>query len=351
MSAAPLLFTEGEAPSAQIIPLRRPYTQVDNAAFDEAMAELSGAAWKCLCYLVRRTTGYRQEEVRVSLAQICSGRTNQDGVQYEKGTGLSRKAVTLALHELHVVGIITSDAATVSQTSVRTYRLMPQESWNFSPCNSTTRVKKTRVHDANKTRVQTTRDDATTRVKKTLDGVKTRVKTTPLVKKEDQRKEEKENGAASPAPPAPSPRHGAVSHSHEATGSTAPPGHLDAPSPPSSAPPPAPVTRRPVNPIWDALVAVLGYEPDAKAKSERSNWGGCVKQLKDLEATPTQIVARGTAWARRYPGATFTVNALVKHWSELGAEVARPSNGHKPPGPSGGRSFREVLADRQATMD
>jgi hypothetical protein len=105
-------------------------------------------------------------------------------------------------------------------------------------------------------------------------------------------------------------------------------GHHTPPRP-ISAPPPA----RSTNPIWDGLVTLLGYEP--QTKTERSNWGGCVKQLKDVGATPEQIATRGAAY-RDFYGAdvALTPNALVKHWAELGVprspKVMRPSSNGTP---------------------
>lgn len=108
-----------------------------------------------------------------------------------------------------------------------------------------------------------------------------------------------------------------------------------------------------INPEWDALVALMGYPPESKA--EKSKWGLCVKQLKELHATPADIARRGAAWAHLYSaGTTLTPTALVSHWGELGkaADVgptARASPARSGPRPQLepqiGRSFEAVLAE------
>lgn len=77
--------------------------------------------------------------------------------------------------------------------------------------------------------------------------------------------------------------------------------------------------------VWDALVELLGYEP--QASSERSLWGKRVKELKEAGATPQEISRRGQVWKRTYPNTTLTINVLPKWWGALGAT---PMNGHAP---------------------
>lgn len=183
-AAASLASLDGE--NAQGYPpiLLRRFTQFDNELLDLAMAKLSGSAWKCLCYLVRRTTGYHEENARIPLMEFCEGRTTRDGRQIDLGAGLSRKAVTLALAELHRVGMVTCNAAALSQTMVRCYSLQPSSEWHLdteTPTPTTpTRVKTTRVRSKTLTRVKTTRDETPTRVEITRDDTETRVIFTPL---------------------------------------------------------------------------------------------------------------------------------------------------------------------------
>lgn len=101
-------------------------------------------------------------------------------------------------------------------------------------------------------------------------------------------------------------------------------------SPPTPSQPP-----RPRDPIWDALVRVLDYEP--QGKSERSNWGRVVHSLKDAGATPEQIVQAAKRWRLLYPDARLTINVFDGHWGEL-AERNEHSNGHQPTDPDAARA-------------
>lgn len=90
--------------------------------------------------------------------------------------------------------------------------------------------------------------------------------------------------------------------------------------------PPTPAARPPkarsVNPLWDALVVALSYEPTTRPA--RSNWGKAVKDLTEAGATPDEIALRAgrivTRWGREY----LTINALVTHWSEPGIATDAP---------------------------
>ena len=113
-----------------------------------------------------------------------------------------------------------------------------------------------------------------------------------------------------------------------ATADAAPPSSADVTSteddrpaeqPPQEQPTPLPVKRaRQRDAIFDALVALMGYEP--QSKSERSGWGGCVKELKELAATPDEIALRGRRYGKKYGAERLTVYALVKHWGEFSQE-------------------------------
>lgn len=97
-----------------------------------------------------------------------------------------------------------------------------------------------------------------------------------------------------------------------------------------------PRTPRPRDPIWDALMAAVGCQPSTK--SERGAWNAAVKQLREVEASAGDVEARCAEYRRRWPGATLSPAALVKHWSALGV-----------PGPVSGddvvsRSWRTIAA-------
>jgi hypothetical protein len=87
--------------------IHRPtYTQIPDDYLDDVMAELSGAEWKVLCYIARRTFGFKRHSDQISLSQICSGIRRRDGSVLDKGTGLSRPSVIAGLKRLVALGII-----------------------------------------------------------------------------------------------------------------------------------------------------------------------------------------------------------------------------------------------------
>lgn len=82
------------------------YTQVPDAVFDQLMPVLSGAEFKVLLYIVRRTFGFKKLEDDISLQQIISGIKTKDGRVLDGGTGLSRDSVTKAIKSLEEKGVI-----------------------------------------------------------------------------------------------------------------------------------------------------------------------------------------------------------------------------------------------------
>lgn len=66
--------------------------------------------------------------------------------------------------------------------------------------------------------------------------------------------------------------------------------------------------------LWDALSARFG-EP--ATRTERSNRGKCLRELLEADFTPDELHGAARTWERKYPGATFTANALVVHLGEL----------------------------------
>lgn len=71
------------------------------------MAELSGAEFKVLLYIARRTYGFGKESDRISLSQISEGITKRDGTALDHGTGISRSSVKRALNTLESLGMVT----------------------------------------------------------------------------------------------------------------------------------------------------------------------------------------------------------------------------------------------------
>jgi len=76
------------------------YTPVPDEVFDRLLARLTGAETKVLLYIIRRTFGFKKGSDRISKSQLESGiiRTNGEVIDY--GTGLSRRAVRLAVQSL-----------------------------------------------------------------------------------------------------------------------------------------------------------------------------------------------------------------------------------------------------------
>ena len=91
-------FFEGvESPNGTIFP---------DVLIDRVMPHLSGAEFKVLAYIVRRTFGFKKESDSISLDQICNGITRRDGSVLDEGTGLARKTAVAAIQGLEGKGVI-----------------------------------------------------------------------------------------------------------------------------------------------------------------------------------------------------------------------------------------------------
>ena len=104
-----------ESASARVAPrpfpgFSRPnYTPVPDELFDELLVELSGAELKALLYIVRRTFGFKRESDTISLSQMLGGIRTRDGRILDRGVGLSKKTLLLALRTLEDRGIILTE--------------------------------------------------------------------------------------------------------------------------------------------------------------------------------------------------------------------------------------------------
>lgn len=88
------------------------------------------------------------------------------------------------------------------------------------------------------------------------------------------------------------------------------------------------------NPLFDALVTAFG---EASTPTRASFYGATVRELKQAEATPEQVIQARAEMARR--GWTNpTPKAMLEHWDDLLGSRAKP-----PPG--------ESRFDRQAEHD
>lgn len=96
-------------------------------------------------------------------------------------------------------------------------------------------------------------------------------------------------------------------------------------TPPSSqslaraVPKPGVVAR--ADPLWDAVAALCGKP---LTKSERSDFGETISQLRHAGATPEQIPDFGPWWWREYPEATLTHRCLRGHWGKYLTAPPRP---------------------------
>jgi phage replication O-like protein O len=79
---------------------------VPDELFDELLADLSGAELKVLLYIIRRTFGFKKGSDRISKAQLEKGIQRADGTILDRGTGLSRRAIRLAVDSLIDQGIL-----------------------------------------------------------------------------------------------------------------------------------------------------------------------------------------------------------------------------------------------------
>ena len=85
------------------------YTPVPDELFDEQLAELSGAELKVLLYIIRRTFGFKRESDNISLSQMLHGLRARDGRVLDRGVGLSKKTLLLAIKSLEEQNIILTE--------------------------------------------------------------------------------------------------------------------------------------------------------------------------------------------------------------------------------------------------
>lgn len=89
---------------------------------------------------------------------------------------------------------------------------------------------------------------------------------------------------------------------------------------------PAPQRERPRDEIWDAVVAEVGAPA---TKSEHSDFGKTVSELKSVAATPEQIAAFPRWWSRAHPDAPLTHRCYRHHFGRFrnGSTAGRPPPG------------------------
>lgn len=109
------------------------YTMVPDDLFDVLAPELSGAELRVLLYIIRRTFGFKKVSDSISFSQLVDGIKTRSGQQLDRGTGLSRASVAVAVKGLADKGIVL---ATKNQSQERgneptTYSLnFRQDPWS-----------------------------------------------------------------------------------------------------------------------------------------------------------------------------------------------------------------------------
>ncbi len=83
-------------------------TLFPDVLLDHVMAHLTGAEFKVLAYIVRRTVGFKRMSDTISLDQICSGVRGREDVVIDAGTGLSKKTAIAALKGLQDKGVVVA---------------------------------------------------------------------------------------------------------------------------------------------------------------------------------------------------------------------------------------------------
>jgi phage replication O-like protein O len=82
------------------------YTQVPDELFDQLLAILTGAELKVLLYVMRRTFGFKKGSDVISKSQLENGIQKRNGEILDSGTGLSRRAIRLAIDSLVEMNIL-----------------------------------------------------------------------------------------------------------------------------------------------------------------------------------------------------------------------------------------------------
>ncbi len=71
------------------------------------------------------------------------------------------------------------------------------------------------------------------------------------------------------------------------------------------------------NPHFDAIVQGCGYAPEDITRTLSGLIAKVAHELKDVGATPEEILKRCEAYRLKFPGFDLTPSALAKHWAGL----------------------------------
>jgi Bacteriophage replication protein O len=86
------------------------YTPVPDELFDQLLPDLTLAELRVLLYVMRRTFGFKKGSDRISKSQLENGIVKNDGRLLDRGTGLSRRSVRVAIYSLCEKGILLKRA-------------------------------------------------------------------------------------------------------------------------------------------------------------------------------------------------------------------------------------------------
>jgi hypothetical protein len=98
-------------PNSEVLDEMEYFYATPNEYADRFMSYLTSDEWKVASYACRRMFGFQHKEDRISISQFTQGAMMQDGSGYrDRGTGLSKTAVTKCLAYLNEVGLMKMKA-------------------------------------------------------------------------------------------------------------------------------------------------------------------------------------------------------------------------------------------------
>jgi DNA-binding transcriptional ArsR family regulator len=75
--------------------------------------------------------------------------------------------------------------------------------------------------------------------------------------------------------------------------------------------------------LFEALATATRTDIGNLTRTERGQLNKATAELREIGATPEQVLGKAKAWAKQYPNANLTPTALVKHWSTLDHRTSR----------------------------
>lgn len=74
------------------------------------------------------------------------------------------------------------------------------------------------------------------------------------------------------------------------------------------------------NPLWDSVAEVCGWTGRTLTRSEQGRIAKAVKELREVDATPEDVVARARKYRKEWPEVELTPQALVANWNRFAAK-------------------------------